>query len=66
MTITLQQFMDKCPPIGCGKPYLVTCDGKDFAGANTEAEAEALRAAYQGNPKPGSPASKRNWSWRKR
>lgn len=57
----------KFPPVGNNKPYLVTLDGKPFAGFNTRKEAEAAREMYSANVKGSAAAgssssnSKMNW-----
>jgi hypothetical protein len=37
----------RAPPIGCGRPYLVTMNGEPWAGYDTEYEARKALEMYQ-------------------
>lgn len=44
--MSTQKFLDSCPPVGANKRFLVTCNGKPFAGFDTQEEAKSVKNMY--------------------
>jgi len=43
---TVSNFLRNCPPVGAKKKFLVTCNGKPFAGFDKQSEAKAAKDMY--------------------
>jgi len=44
--MNIHQFLAKCPSVGANKRFLVVCNGKPFAGFNTQVEAKDVKEMY--------------------
>lgn len=43
----VNDFLKKCPPIGANKKFLVTCNGKPFAGFDSHSGAKVAVEMYK-------------------